>query len=230
VRHVLYLHGFASSAQSTKAAFFADRLRPYGINVRCPDFNEPDFASMTVSRMIGQVEEALAALPPGPVALVGSSLGGFVAYHAAVRRAAARGRPRTATRPIDRLILLAPAFDFGRTAFSGLDAAAIEAWRRTDAYEVFHWGENRPRTIRFAMYDDAHAYDSASCTLDTPTLVIQGRRDTVVDPQMVAAFAAKRPFMATRMVDDDHLLMSSLDLIWKESAAFLGLSAPRAQL
>jgi hypothetical protein len=26
-----------------------------------------------------------------------------------------------------------------------------------------------------------------------------------------------------RMVDDDHLLMSSLDLIWKESAAFLGL-------
>jgi len=228
VRHVLYLHGFASSAQSKKAAFFADRLRPYGIAVPCPDFNEPDFASVTVSRMIRQVEEALAALPPGPVALVGSSLGGFVAFHTAVRQAAARGRARTATRPVDRLILLAPALDFGRTAFNGLDAAALEAWRRTDAYEIFHWGENRLRTIRFAIYEDAKAYDSASCALDTPTLVIQGRRDTVVDPQMVSAFAATRPFMATRMVDDDHLLMSSLDLIWTEAAAFLGLPSPRA--
>jgi uncharacterized protein len=223
VRHVLYLHGFASSAQSTKAAFFAGRLRPYGISVQCPDFNEPDFASLTVSRMIWQVEAALAALPPGPVALIGSSLGGYVAYHTAVRQAAARGRARTATRPIDRLILLAPALDFGLTAFNGLDQAALDAWRRTDAHEIFHWGENRPRTIRFAIYEDAQAYDAEAWTLDTPTLVIQGRRDTVVDPKMVAAFAAKRPFMATRMVDDDHLLMSSLDVIWKESAAFLGL-------
>jgi uncharacterized protein len=226
VRHVLYLHGFASSAKSKKAAFFADRLRPYGINVQCPDFNEPDFASVTVSRMIQQVEAALAALEPGPVALIGSSLGGFVAFHTAVRRAAARGRARTASHPVDRLILLAPAFDFGRTAFGGLDAAALEAWRRTDAYEVFHWGENRPRALRFAIYEDAQDYDSAACALDTPALVIQGRRDTVVDPAMVSAFAAKRPFMATRMVDDDHLLMSSLDLIWEESAAFLGLPSP----
>ena len=223
MRHVFYLHGFASSAHSRKAAFFAERLRPYGVDVHCPDFNQPDFASVTVSRMIGQVEAAIAALPAGPVALVGSSLGGFVAFHAAVRQAAGRGKLRTATRPIDRLILLAPAFDFGRTAFSGLDAAAVEAWRRTDAREVFHYGENRPRTIRFAIYGDAPAYDSTSCVLDTPALVFQGRRDTVVDPGMVSAFAAKRPAMSTRMVDDDHLLMASLDLIWKESAAFLGL-------
>lgn len=223
MRHVFYLHGFASSAQSRKAAFFAERLRPYGIAVHCPDFNEPDFSSVTVSRMIGQVESAVAALPPGPVALIGSSLGGFVAFHAAVRQAARRGKARTATRPIDRLILLAPAFDFGRTAFSGLDPAALDAWRRTDAHEVFHYGENRPRTVRFSLYEDAKAYDSSACQLDTPAIVFQGRSDTVVDPRMVSAFTATRPAMATRLVDDDHLLMSSLDLIWKESAAFLGL-------
>lgn len=35
--HVVYLHGFASSPASTKAAFFAERLRSHGIEVRCPD-------------------------------------------------------------------------------------------------------------------------------------------------------------------------------------------------
>ncbi len=227
MRHVLYLHGFASSAKSKKAAFFAERLRPYGIAVHGPDFNEPDFASVTVSRMLAQVEAALDALPPGPVALVGSSLGGFVAFHAAVRQAAAPGRRRTAAWPIDRLILLAPAFDFGRTAFSGLDAAALETWRRTDAHEIFHYGENRPRTVRFSLYEDARTYDSSAHALNTPTLVFQGSRDTVVDPAMVSAFTATRPAMSTRIVDDDHLLMASLDLIWTESAAFLGLPALR---
>jgi len=223
LRHVFYLHGFGSSAQSKKAAFFAGLLRPHGIELLCPDFNEPDFETLTASRMIAQVEAALAALPPGPVALIGSSFGGFVALHVAARQAAARGRLRTATRPIDRLVLLAPAFDFGRTPFGGLDADGLERWRQTDRYEVFHYGENRARFIRFAIHEDAQRYDSAGCVLDTPALVFQGRRDTVVDPAMVRRFASSRPAVSLRLVDDDHLLMSSLDLIWKETAAFLGL-------
>jgi hypothetical protein len=223
LQHVFYLHGFASSAQSKKAAFFADRLRPHGIELQCPDFNEPDFATLTASRMIAQVEAALETRPPGPVALIGSSLGGFVAFHVAARQAAAPARPRTATRPIDRLVLLAPAFEFGRTPFGGLDADGLERWRQTDRYEVFHYGENRARFIRFAIHEDAQHYDSAGCVLNTPVLVFQGRRDAVVDPVMVQRFASSRPAVSVRLVDDDHLLMSSLDLVWKETAAFLGL-------
>ena len=223
MRHVFYLHGFGSSAQSKKAAFFAGLLRPHGIELQYPDFNEPDFETLTASRMIAQVEAAVATLPPGPVALIGSSLGGFVALHVAARQAVARGRLRTATRPIDRLVLLAPAFDFGRTAFGGLDADGLERWRQTDRYEVFHYGENRARFIRFAIHEDAQHYDSASCALDTPALVFQGRRDTLVDPAVAQRFASSRPAVSVRLVDDDHLLMSSLDLIWKETAAFLGL-------
>jgi hypothetical protein len=227
-RHVFYLHGFASSAQSKKAAWFGDRLREHGITLRCPDFNEPEFATLTMTRMLDQLAAEIESLEPGPIALIGSSLGGFVAFHVAARQAAAPGRARTATRPIDRLILLAPALDFGRSGFGGLDAAGLERWRQTDAYEVFHYGENRPRTIGYALYGDAQAYDSAACALPTPTLVFQGRRDPVVDPAMVQRFAKARPAMSLRMLDDDHLLMSSLGVIGSESAAFLGLSGPRA--
>lgn len=223
MRHVLYLHGFGSAARSTKAAHFEDRLRPHGIELQCPDFNQPDFESLTATRMLAQVDAAIAGLPPGPVALIGSSLGGFVAFHAAVRHAAERGRARTSKRPIDRLVLLAPAFEFGRTPFGGMDAEGLARWRETDRYEVFHDGDNRPRSVRYALYEDAQQYDSARCAVDTPTLVFQGSRDTVVDPVMVQRFAAARPSMTLRLLDDDHRLMSSLDLVWRETAAFLGL-------
>jgi len=59
---VFYLHGFASSAKSTKAAYFADRLREHGMTLRCPDFNDPEFATLTLSRMIDQLGSELAGL------------------------------------------------------------------------------------------------------------------------------------------------------------------------
>jgi hypothetical protein len=214
MRHVFYLHGFASSPASSKAALLAERLRPHGLALHCPDFNAPDFETMTVTRMLGQMDEALAALPPGPVALVGSSLGGFVAYHTAFRHAAPRGRVRTTVRPIDRLVLLAPAFEFGRIPFGGMDEAGLASWRETDRYEVFHHAENRPRAIRYAIYEDAQRYDSARCVVDAPALVFQGWRDTVVDPAMVQRFAARRPSMTLRMVDDDHQLGANHELMW----------------
>ena len=223
MRHVFFLHGFASSPASGKSAFLAERLRRHGIELHCPDFNEPDFETMTITRMLEQVDAAMAALPPGPVALVGSSLGGFVAYHTAFRHAAPRGRVRTDPRPIDRLVLLAPAFEFGRIPFGGMTEEDLAAWRETDRYEVFHHAENRPRAIGFAIYEDAQRFDSARSLVETPALVFQGRRDTVVDPAMVQKFAAARPAMTLRMVDDDHQLGSSYELMWREIAAFLGL-------
>jgi hypothetical protein len=39
---VFYLHGFASSSQSTKAAFFGERLRARNVRVITPDFNQID--------------------------------------------------------------------------------------------------------------------------------------------------------------------------------------------
>ena len=53
--HVFYLHGFASSPQSTKIGYFSERLREHGVEVRCPDFNQPEFATLTITRMLEQL-------------------------------------------------------------------------------------------------------------------------------------------------------------------------------
>jgi uncharacterized protein len=223
VRHVYYVHGFAASAQSTKAAIIAERLRPAGLEVRRPDFNEPDFETLTVSRIIGQLEADLATQPPGPVAVIGSSLGGFAALHAAVRQAKRAAAGDRSAWPIDRLILLAPALEFGRSSYGTIDAAGIEQWRQTGRLEVFHYGDNRMRPVGFALYEDAQRYDSLAERVPVPTIIFQGSRDASVDPAMVERFAARQPRVALRMLDDDHLLMGHIDLIARETAAFLGV-------
>jgi len=76
--NIFYLHGFASSAESKKAAYFRERLRPHGLTLRCPDFNEPDFASLTMSRMLDRLSREFGALTDRSIALIGSSLGGGI--------------------------------------------------------------------------------------------------------------------------------------------------------
>ena len=226
--HLFYLHGFASSARSTKAGWLAERLRPHGLTLHCPDFNEPDFSTLTVSRMIAQVEHAIAALPAGPVALIGSSLGGFVALHTAVHAitAARDGRPQAGSdrKPIERLVLLAPAFDFGANQMPDLGADGLARWRRTDRLDVFHHGFGEARSVGFALYEDAGRYDSFAASIDLPMLIFQGRRDEAVDPAMVERFAARRPNVRLHVLDDGHQLLDSLDHIWRETARFLQIA------
>lgn len=212
VRHVVYLHGFASSPASSKAQRFARELARHGVGFSCPDFNRPSFETLTVTRMLDQTREAVAAAVP-PVALIGSSLGGFVAVHAAAARPAS----------IDRLILLAPAFDFGGNRLRQLGEQGVDEWRRTKRLRVFHYAWNEYREIGFELYEDAARYDAFSLGDPVPTLIIQGTRDASVDPATVRAWAAARPHVELRLVDDDHQLAASMDDIWQESKRFLGL-------
>jgi uncharacterized protein len=213
---VLYLHGFASSGRSSKAAFFAERLASHGVPVVVPDFNEPDFEHLTITRMLDQVRSALAALPAGPTAVIGSSLGAFVAVHAAAAQAAWNLPAR-----IDRLILLAPALDFGRDRFADLGEAAVARWKESGRLDVFHHAFGRTMPLHYGLYEDAGRYDAAKVSLDLPVLIFHGTRDTVVDPQVPARWSAGRANVRITFLDDDHQLLTSLETIWDATFRFL---------
>ncbi len=214
VRHVVYLHGFASSPASSKAEVFRRGLATAGVGFSSPDLNQPEFETLTTTRMLAQVREVIEGIPAGPVAIVGSSLGAFVAVLAA--DADITGR-------VDRLILLAPALDFGGNRLRQFGPHGVEAWRQAGALRVPHhaWGEERE--IQFALYEDAAQYDAITVSTRFPTLVFQGEHDDVVKPAMVQEWAVGRPLVDLRMLADGHQLSTSIDLVWRESARFLGI-------
>jgi hypothetical protein len=211
---IYYLHGFASSTASTKAAFFAEKLRGHGIKLFAPDLNEPDFAKLTITRMVEQITSTIDALPLAkPVVLIGSSLGAFVAVHVA------RKRPDR----VVKLVLLAPALDFGGKRATPLGDRSLEEWKATGSTNVFHYGYRRVMPIDYQFYVDACEYDCTDVELPMPIQIFQGRKDTVVAPSAVEQWAKARPNVELNLVDDDHQLAGSLDYIWGEVERFLRL-------
>jgi len=211
---ILYIHGFASSAQSSKATFLATKFAERGVELHVPDFNEPDFTTLTVTRMIEQVWRAVDAQPGEPLTLIGSSLGGFVAVNAAMQR----------PDRVDRLVLLAPALDFGPSTGSGPSRVSIAGWKAAGHVDVFHYGYGRMMPVHYELYEDARRYDVWNADLRMPVLVFQGRRDDAVDPQSVEAWSRRRPNVELHMLDDDHQLTASLPVVWDVTSRFLGIA------
>ena len=207
---VVYLHGFASSAHSGKATYLAQRLQERGVRFLAPDLNVPDFSTLTVTRMLEQTR-ALLDQEKEPVTLIGSSLGAFVAVNAAAQWPDLVGK----------LILMAPALDFGDEGLTGPGGADIAAWKAAGQLNVFHFAYGRMMSVHYELYADARRYDGMGADLKMPVLVFQGRRDTAVDPATVEAWSRRRPNVELHLLDDDHQLTASLSYIWDATSRFL---------
>jgi pimeloyl-ACP methyl ester carboxylesterase len=196
---IVYLHGFASGPASQKATFFAARIP----QLEVPDLAAGDFEHLTITGQL-QIIEALVA--GDPLALIGSSLGGYLAALYAARH------PEVA-----RLILLAPAFGFARR---WAQVNNVEQWRRQGFIEVYHYAEQRQRKLGCQLLDDAAGYEDAP-SFSQPALLFHGTRDTVVPSQGSEQFAASHPNVHLRLLDSGHELTDVLETIWQQTAPFL---------
>jgi pimeloyl-ACP methyl ester carboxylesterase len=202
----LYLHGFASGPQSRKALAFKAALANRGVEIDIPDLAAGRFDQLTIS---GQLDVIHHVLQGSAARLVGSSLGGYLAALYA------------ATHPeVDRLVLLAPAFDFRARWAQLAGPEKMRYWRETGCTEVFHYGDNGMRQLHYGFYEDALHYDP-NPAFTQPALIFHGVQDGTVPVEYSRAFSAAHPNATLREVDSDHELLNVLDNITAVAVPFL---------
>lgn len=203
---IVYLHGFASGPQSNKAQFFRRRFAEQGIRCDVPRLDDGNFQGLTIS---GQLEVIHQAVSGEPVTLMGSSLGGYLAALYGARH-----------ENIDRMVLLAPAFQFPSRWRNRFSDAEFTEWRRTGARAFYHYADKADRELGYQFVEDAIQYEDEP-GFAQPALIIHGSLDDVVPAEVSEQFAAGHRNAELRIVPSGHELTDVLELLWEETARFL---------
>jgi uncharacterized protein len=203
---VLYLHGFASGPQSRKARFFADRLPALGFQVDILDLVQDGFERLTLTRQLQFMERAAGS---EPVTLIGSSLGGYLASIHASRH------PQ-----VERLILLAPAFNLYNLWIAQMGPEQVRQWRERGILPFYHYAEQKDMPLGFQFLEDAQRYPPFP-EFGQPALLVHGRKDAVVPVIQSIQFAATHDNVQLVQLDAGHELTEVLPEIWERAQIFL---------
>lgn len=217
---VVYLHGFASSPQSSKAQFFAAKFAQAGVAFEAPQLDEDNFEALTITGQMRVVEEAVKRraknLAKGEqMVLMGSSLGGYLAALYAERH----------PKPVDHLVLIAPAFQFLQRWRERMSAREIEDWRRAGWVSIYHYGSKTEQRLGYRFLEDAADYP-ATPDFQQRALILHGTEDPVVPYQVSYDYALEHAHTRLALFKSGHELTDVLEDLWRETAAFLEIAGP----
>ena len=179
---ILFLPGYASDMEGTKAVALDDFAAEQGLPMLRFDYSgtgssEGAFEDGTLERWTDEATLALDRLTEGPVILVGSSMGGWIALHLALRR----------PERVAALVGIAAAPDFTDWGFPDhlkVRLAAGETLRRE-----FPDGGAQVTTSRFWASGQAMRLLDSEIPIDCPVRLIHGDSDQ--DVPLEIAFRLK---------------------------------------
>jgi pimeloyl-ACP methyl ester carboxylesterase len=209
----VWLGGFKSDMAGTKAQALAEWAGARGQGFVRFDYaghgqSGGRFEDGTISHWLGDALAVIDARTEGPLVLVGSSMGGWLAL------LAARARPER----VKGLILIAPAADMTErlmwASFSEevrREMSETGRWARPSAYDP------EPYVITRALIEDGrtHLIMDAPIPFPGPVRILQGGRDPDVPEAHVRALAAliQSPDLRFDLIaDGDHRLSRPRDL------------------
>jgi uncharacterized protein len=204
---IVYLHGFASSPQSSKAQFFLRRFNERGIAVEIPQLDAGDFEHLTITGQLDIVDRTVGG---SPATLMGSSLGGYLASLYAARH------PQN----VEKVILLAPAFQFPKRWRERYPEEELEAWRVTGSARVYHYGYKEERELSYGLIEDAQRYENEP-DFRQPALIFHGIHDPVVPVELSEGFARTHSAVTLIKFDSGHELTDVLEPMWSAVEKFL---------
>jgi predicted esterase YcpF (UPF0227 family) len=205
----LYLHGFASSPNSYKAQYMQQRFTELGLTLHIPDLNLADFSTVTLSQQLDYLQGEY-FVEGEAIAVIGSSLGGFLAVQLAARSPL-----------VEKLVLFAPAFGFGQRVAKAIGVENMAAWQQSGVRQFYHYGLKRNVNLHYEFIADAQNFSEDSLTRSLPILIIHGIHDDVVPSVLSEEFAKGRSQVDLKLVNDDHALGKELEIYWQDLKQFL---------
>ena len=201
----IYLHGFASGPNSSKAQAFKKRFEKLDITFHVPDLQEGDFENLTLSGQIRLVQNIIDKDKRKKFGLIGSSMGGYLASLIAQTRDSVKA-----------LYLMAPGFNF------------LNRWREKlnlskttqDLIPVFHYRYNKEVLLNTYLFRDAETWESLPFERKVPTLIVHGLHDTTVNILESRNFVSNHPGCELKELDSDHGLLSCVDWIVEDCLRF----------
>lgn len=216
----VFVHGLGSHRRGEKAVHFAERFRKLGwgflsVDLRGHGESDGSLEELSLTRCLEDLGAAIGWLPAGivPRLLIGSSMGGAVVTWYGLLH----------PQPDRQIALIAPSLRFpGR--FAELEAAELEAWKRT-GFRRFasEWIDLK---IGYGLVEDGANYRYERLVRDhrAATLILHGMRDTAVPWQESVAFVEQTRAEQVDLVlikDGDHRLTAQKDYLFDAIAAWL---------
>jgi len=209
---VVWLGGYRSDMTGTKAQVLADRARQAGRAYLRFDYfghgaSSGDFVEGTITRWRADALSVLDELTEGPLVLVGSSMGGWLACLAAA------ARPER----LHAMVLIAPAPDFTEKLMT--PQIPPEGWADIEAAGVWmepsQYGEPNPITRK--LLDDGARWSilDAPVPITAPVRILQGGDDPDVPWKhaLQLAQALRSQDVVFQLIKDgDHRLSRPQDL------------------
>ena len=206
---IVYLHGFASGPTSQKGTYLKKALTERGYRVLLPDLNGGDFGHTTISRQLAIVDEVVQTLS-GPVMLIGSSLGGYLA-----------GLYAEHSTKVTAIVMMCPAFQFARRFLQRLPPDFMNAWQETGMLNLQPLGYEGLPPLHYEIVEDARQYEQIAIRRRLPALVIHGLEDEVVPYTLSLDYLQHNPEARLLLRHSDHALTNILPAIEKQILLFL---------
>jgi pimeloyl-ACP methyl ester carboxylesterase len=205
---LVFLPGYMSDMAGSKATALFDWARAQGRACLLLDYSgcgasSGDFAEGTLSRWRDDVLTVIATRTPGPVVLVGSSMGGWLMLLVALELDHVAG-----------LVGIAAAPDFTDWGFDAAEKAELAAGRtiyRPNAYGP----DATPTHARFWLDGKRHLLLDGPIALTCPVRLLQGQADPDVPWAIALRLAAalrSDQVQVTLVKDGDHRLSRAEDL------------------
>jgi pimeloyl-ACP methyl ester carboxylesterase len=211
-RQILFITGFLSKRWGNKSKALAQWCEGKGWGFCCYDVrgfgdSEGPFTDYTLSHWIEDARTVVSMLKSGPrLTIVGNSLGGWIAWLMAQE-----------FQEIERLILIAPAFNMMGVRAKSIDPERRQVWHRAGWMPWDDEPLHKDWPLSWKWVEESEAYWKSSFDRLRPvkTTILHGLQDTVILPEgsreFVEQLLSRDPAypIVLDLIPGDHRLSSA---------------------